>query len=44
MNIPPQMYNELQRTLELMTCPFCSRIIYWDSERNAEMEKESAKA
>lgn len=30
MNIPPQMYNELQRTDDIMQCPFCSRIIYWD--------------
>jgi len=30
MNIPPQMYNELQRSEEIMQCPFCSRIIYWD--------------
>jgi len=30
MNIPPQMYNELQRSEDIMQCPFCSRIIYWD--------------
>jgi len=30
MNIPPQMYNELQRSDDIMQCPFCSRIIYWD--------------
>lgn len=41
MNLPPQMYIELQMSYELMTCPFCSRIIYWDSERAAEV---SAKA
>ncbi len=32
MNIPPQMYNELQRCKELMFCPHCQRIIY--SENN----------
>ena len=28
MNIPPQMYNELQRFESLMYCPQCQRIIY----------------
>lgn len=30
MNIPPQMYNELQRNDNLMLCPHCERIIYWE--------------
>jgi Zn-ribbon protein, possibly nucleic acid-binding len=29
MNIPPQMYNELQRSENLISCPNCNRIIYW---------------
>ncbi len=29
MNIPPQMYNELQRCDSLKLCPYCQRIIYW---------------
>jgi predicted nucleic acid-binding Zn-ribbon protein len=32
MNIPPQMYNELQRCEELMFCPHCQRIIYSDND------------
>ncbi len=28
-NIPPQMYNELQRCDSLRMCPNCQRIIYW---------------
>lgn len=32
MNIPPQMYIELQRSQELRTCPNCHRIIYWQSD------------
>jgi len=28
-NIPPQMYNELQRFDSLKFCPNCQRIIYW---------------
>jgi predicted nucleic acid-binding Zn-ribbon protein len=34
MNLPPQMYIELQKTEELMQCPYCSRIIYWDKNYN----------
>jgi predicted nucleic acid-binding Zn-ribbon protein len=30
MNIPPQLYNTLQRGITLETCPNCNRIIYWD--------------
>ena len=29
LNIPPQMYNELQRGDGLRFCPHCQRIIYW---------------
>jgi predicted nucleic acid-binding Zn-ribbon protein len=29
MNIPPQMYNELQRMDDLRLCPHCHRLIYW---------------
>ena len=37
MNIPPQMYNELQRGDSLKRCPICERIIYWkDRNRRAE--------
>ncbi|TFG91269.1 MAG: hypothetical protein E4H15_06230 [Syntrophobacterales bacterium] len=35
MNIPPQMYNELQRNDKLMLCPHCERIIYWE-DRNVD--------
>ena len=28
MNIPPQLYNELQKATELISCPNCNRIIY----------------
>jgi len=31
MNIPPQMYNELQRNDHLVLCPHCERIIYWEN-------------
>ncbi len=33
MNIPPQMYNDLQRCNSLEFCPFCDRILYWEQEK-----------
>ena len=30
MNIPPQLYNMLQRGESIETCPSCHRIVYWD--------------
>jgi predicted nucleic acid-binding Zn-ribbon protein len=29
MNIPPQMYIELQKSSDLLSCPNCNRIVYW---------------
>lgn len=34
LNIPPQMYNELQKQDKLEFCPHCQRIIYWKDEGN----------
>ena len=31
MSIPPQLYNELQKSTLLITCPNCNRIIYWEN-------------
>ena len=31
MNIPPQVYNELQKTAELISCPNCHRIMYFQN-------------
>ena len=31
MNIPPQLYNELQKTSELVACPNCHRIMYFEN-------------
>ena len=36
MNIPPQMYNELQRFDRLLVCPHCERIIYPQGVQNEE--------
>jgi hypothetical protein len=37
-NIPPQMYNELQRQDRLKNCPNCDRIIYWDNDEERSEE------
>ncbi|OHE32083.1 MAG: hypothetical protein A3J94_07935 [Syntrophus sp. RIFOXYC2_FULL_54_9] len=34
MSIPPQLYNELQKSMALVICPNCSRIIYWENKKN----------
>jgi uncharacterized protein len=39
MNIPPQLYNVLQRGTTLELCPTCNRIIYWS--KLLEEEKAS---
>jgi uncharacterized protein len=31
MSMPPQLYNELQKSNVLITCPNCNRIIYWEN-------------
>ena len=32
LNIPPQLYNELQHRNSLKNCPSCERIIYWEDQ------------
>ncbi|WP_319525066.1 C4-type zinc ribbon domain-containing protein [uncultured Desulfosarcina sp.] len=32
LNIPPQLFNELQRFDEIRYCPHCHRIIYWKEQ------------
>jgi predicted nucleic acid-binding Zn-ribbon protein len=34
MNIPAQLYNELQRFDSIKRCPMCQRIIYWNDMRS----------
>lgn len=34
MNIPPQLFNELQRFDEIRQCPHCQRIIYWQEKES----------
>jgi uncharacterized protein len=35
-NIPPQMYNEVQRNKQLIQCPNCNRILYFDGNGNGK--------
>jgi predicted nucleic acid-binding Zn-ribbon protein len=32
-NVPPQMYIEVQKNNSLIRCPHCNRILYWEGER-----------
>jgi hypothetical protein len=32
MNIPPQLYIELQKSDDIQYCPHCNRIIYWEDQ------------
>jgi hypothetical protein len=32
-NLPPQLFNELQRTRDVRMCPNCHRILFWRAER-----------
>ncbi len=35
MNIPPQLYNELQRSNDLLSCPNCNRIMYFQNQEKS---------
>jgi hypothetical protein len=41
MNIPPQLFNTLQRGTSLELCPSCHRIIYWDKLMEEPAERAS---
>jgi predicted nucleic acid-binding Zn-ribbon protein len=32
MNIPPQLYIEIQKDVDIEYCPHCNRIIYWEDQ------------
>ncbi|MDD4998565.1 MAG: C4-type zinc ribbon domain-containing protein [Syntrophales bacterium] len=42
MKIPPQMYNDLQKTTALLTCPHCNRIMYWKNRNAADCRTASS--
>ena len=34
LNVPPQMFIEVQKNNALVRCPHCNRILYWDGDRD----------
>jgi predicted nucleic acid-binding Zn-ribbon protein len=32
MKIPPQMFNEVQKSQDIIVCPSCNRILYWEDK------------
>lgn len=36
LNIPPQMYIEVQKNKQLIQCPNCNRILYWEADGKAK--------
>jgi uncharacterized protein len=42
MNVPPQLFNTLQRGTTLETCPYCNRIVYWDELMKEEVAANGA--
>lgn len=36
MNLPPQLYNQVQKGHELFQCPSCHRVLYWEGNKKAE--------
>jgi len=40
MNVPPQIYNDLQKGEDLKYCPHCERIIYWKQEDEEDGEED----
>jgi predicted nucleic acid-binding Zn-ribbon protein len=35
-NVPPQMFIEVQKNNALIRCPNCNRILYWEGDRKAK--------
>ena len=35
-NVPPQMYIEVQKNIDLIRCPNCNRILYWEGGRKTK--------
>lgn len=34
MNLPPQLYNQVQKGHEMIQCPACHRILYWEGNNS----------
>ena len=42
MNVPPQLFNVLQRGTSIETCPYCHRIVYWENLMKDETPTSSS--
>ena len=40
MNLPPQMVIDLQKNEEMMNCPSCQRIIYWEGHEAYQLSSQ----
>jgi uncharacterized protein len=38
MHVPPQLYNQIQRNEQLILCPNCQRMLYWQPEGDEASE------
>jgi predicted nucleic acid-binding Zn-ribbon protein len=38
MHVPPQLYNQIQRNEQLILCPNCQRMLYWQREGDEASE------
>ena len=38
MNMPPQRYHELLKCEEIILCPHCHRILYWEDQKEASVD------
>ena len=38
MHVPPQLYNQLQRNEQLILCPNCQRMLFWQPEGDEASE------
>jgi predicted nucleic acid-binding Zn-ribbon protein len=38
MHVPPQLFNQIQRNEQLILCPNCQRMLYWQREGDEASE------
>lgn len=43
-SIPPQIYNELQRGQQIVSCPNCQRLVYWSEHFNDGTQENAEQA
>jgi uncharacterized protein len=38
MHVPPQLFNQIQRNEQLILCPNCQRMLFWQREGDEASE------